>query len=531
MFLHPMLAWIGWVSRGDPMHGESSNTNVAAASWNNPDDSAQPAPAQNALPDPAQEAEFLAIPVAVPQQSEIIAGQTEVFFSTPSPQDGEETPQATECLPASDRAAESNTSPTSPEVDHVSHADKAHAEGIPTSAHVPEEIRDGLSGDATQSQLRLDFLTPSENPELLGLLDKYEIRGVIGRGGMGIVLRGYDPALERVVAIKVLAPELASNATARKRFVREGQTAASVQHEHVVTIHAVEPGEKRPFLVMKYIDGPSLAEKLDESGPLPVEQIVRVGCEIALGLAAAHANNLVHRDIKPSNILLEKPNETARITDFGLARAVDDVAITKAGVVTGTPQFMSPEQARCEAIDHRSDLFSLGCVLYAACTGRSPFRARTPLAAISRVCEDTPRPIREAKPDIPEWLAEIIDKLLEKNPDNRFQTAAEVGESLRGHLAHPRDPHNKPRPASLRQPRRKPGRRVRIAAGRVLLVLGVPLVAEFVGWTHFTETNLSSDQANNNTSPPPPDALPPLAIAPFDADQARKHQEAWAKYL
>ena len=215
----------------------------------------------------------------------------------------------------------------------------------------------------------------SRKPGSLGRLGHYEIQEVIGRGGMGIVLRAFDEKLHRVVAIKVMAPQLATSATARRRFTREAQAAAAVTHDHIVTIHAVEEADGLPYLVMQYVAGMSLQERLERDGPLQLAEILRIGMQTAAGLAAAHAQGLVHRDIKPANILLENGIERVKITDFGLARAADDASLTQSGVVAGTPQYMSPEQARGEAVDHRTDLFSLGSVLYAMCTGRPPFRA------------------------------------------------------------------------------------------------------------------------------------------------------------
>jgi len=280
----------------------------------------------------------------------------------------------------------------------------------------------------------LDFLTPSDNPDLLGTLGEYEIYEVIGQGGMGIVFRALDPKLNRIVAIKVMSPLLAVNPNARKRFLREAQAAAAVSHPHIVTIHAVDEAQL-PYLVMEYVVGQSLQEKLDKVGSLKVTEILRIGSQVAEGLAAAHKQGLIHRDIKPANILLENGVERVKITDFGLARAVDDVTITKTGEVSGTPQYMSPEQATGDRVDQRSDLFSLGAVLYAMCTGRSPFRASNLVAVVRRVCDDTPRPIEDVNEEIPVWLIEIIDCLLEKRPENRFQTASEVAALLEAHLA------------------------------------------------------------------------------------------------
>jgi serine/threonine protein kinase len=227
----------------------------------------------------------------------------------------------------------------------------------------------------TACDFLLDFLAPSDKPGSLGRLDHYEVDEVIGHGGIGVVLQAFDERLHRVVAIKVIAAQLATSAIARRRFTREAQAAAAVSHDHIVTIHAVEEADGLPYLVMQYVDGMSLQDRLDGDGPLRLAEILRIGVQTAAGLAAAHAQGLVHRDIKPANILLENGVERVKITDFGLARAVDDASFVQSGVVAGTPQYMSPEQAEGKAVDVRTDLFSLGSVLYAMCTGRAPFRA------------------------------------------------------------------------------------------------------------------------------------------------------------
>ncbi len=286
----------------------------------------------------------------------------------------------------------------------------------------------------------LDFLEPSDKPGALGRLGHYEVLEVIGRGGMGIVLRAFDGKLLRVVAIKVMAAQLATSGTARKRFTREAQAAAAVTHDHIVTIHAVEEANGVPHLVMQFVSGMSLQQRLDRSGPLEVREIVRIGMQSAAGLAAAHAHGLIHRDIKPANILLENGVERVKITDFGLARAAADASLTQTGVVAGTPQYMSPEQARGEVVDQRADLFSLGSVLYAMCTGRPPFRADSNIAVLKRVCDDTPSAIREANPQIPDWLVAIVARLHAKDPAERFGSAAEVAQLLQDHLAHLQHP-------------------------------------------------------------------------------------------
>src|SRR5262245_34089496 len=189
---------------------------------------------------------------------------------------------------------------------------------------------------ARTGEIPLDFLAAASDPEVFGRIGHYEVTEIVGRGGMGIVLKARDTKLHRIVAIKVMVPELASNPTARRRFQREAHAAAAVVHQHIVTIHAVED-DRLPYLVMEFIDGQSLQEKINREGHLTLIEVLRIGQQVASGLAAAHAHGLMHRDVKPANILLENGVERVRITDFGLARAVDDVGVTRTGEVAGTP--------------------------------------------------------------------------------------------------------------------------------------------------------------------------------------------------
>jgi serine/threonine protein kinase/WD40 repeat protein len=314
----------------------------------------------------------------------------------------------------------------------------------PTIGLVTEEEPE----DDEPDEAWLAFLDPPDpdRPGTLGRVAAYEVLEVLGRGGMGIVLKARDPSLERTVAIKVLTPALAHGPLARRRFAREARAAAAVGHEHIVAIYAVDEFRGLPYLVMQYIPGRSLQDRLDASGPLEVKEILRIGTQAARALAAAHAQGVVHRDIKPANILLENCVERVKLTDFGLARAMDDASLTQSGVIAGTPQYMAPEQARGEPVDARSDLFSLGVVLYAMAIGRPPFRANSAMAVLKRVCDDRHRPIRELNSDVPDWLESIIDRLLAKDPADRFQTAAEVAELLERGLAHVQQPTAVPRP-------------------------------------------------------------------------------------
>jgi hypothetical protein len=318
------------------------------------------------------------------------------------------------------------------------------------------------AADAEQGDVALNCLTPSDNPQALGRLGPYEILEILGRGGWGVVLKAFDPALNRPVAIKVLAARYAASGAARKRFAREAQAAAAVSHDHVVPVHAVDAAATPPYLVMAFIPGQSLQQRLDRSGPLAVKEILRIGMQTAAGLAAAHAQGLVHRDIKPANIMLENGIERVKITDFGLARAVDDASLTLGGAVAGTPAYMAPEQALGQSIDQRADLFSLGSTLYAMCTGRAPFRGECGLAVLRQVSDVEPASIRTINPDVPPWLEGIVRKLHAKEPERRFQSATEVAELLARCLAHVQQPERQRLPGLATEL----GRQVAGPAGR-----------------------------------------------------------------
>ncbi len=313
--------------------------------------------------------------------------------------------------------------------------------------------RAGRSTRRDADELLLELLAPPAGGERLGRLGPYEVTQVIGRGGMGVVLKAFDPLLHRFVAIKVLAPQLASSRAARSRFAREARAAAAISHEHVVAIHGVDEANGLPYLVMEYVAGISLQERLDRNGPLELMEILRIGLQVASGLAAAHAQGLVHRDVKPANILLESGMARVKITDFGLARLADDASsVSQSGGLAGTPPYMAPEQARGEGVDHRADLFSLGSVLYAMCTGSPPFLGSSTLGILRRVSEDEPIPVREWNPAIPEWLAAVIATLHTREPAGRFSSAREVADLLGAYLAHLQQPARVPPPAVPRRP-------------------------------------------------------------------------------
>jgi serine/threonine protein kinase len=342
------------------------------------------------------------------------------------------------------------------------------------------------------------WLSATDDPRMLGRFGGYEIAGVIGEGGMGVVLKGHEPALNRYVAIKLLAPHLASNGAARQRFSREAQAAAAVLHENVIAIHRVDESQGLPFLVMPFIGGISLQKRIDREGTLPLAAILRIARQIAAGLAAAHAQGLVHRDVKPANILLERGVDRVTLTDFGLARTVDDATLTRSGVIAGTPQYMSPEQARGESVDCRSDLFSLGSVMYAMCTGRAPFRAETPFGILRRITDDEPRPIRDINPEIPDWLEAVICRLHAKLPADRFQTPGEVADLLERCLAHVQRPMLVPLPRISFAPpagsRTKSDTRIRLRRRIPILALVVSVPTILAGIVLMNRLKLDGQQ-------------------------------------
>lgn len=354
---------------------------------------------------------------------------------------------------------------------------KTDSEFVGSSVTIQLETLLGADNSIDSEVVSLDFLAPSSQPDLLGRLGRYEVEKLVGTGGMGVVLKGFDTELHRVVAIKVLLPHLANSGAARRRFAREAQAAAAVVNEHVVPIHNVEIEGELPYLVMKFVPGQSLQCRVDEQGPLPVREVLRLARQAALGLAAAHAQGVVHRDVKPANMLLEEKVDRLLISDFGLARTVDDATLTRTGIVAGTPHYMSPEQAQGDGIDHRSDLFSLGSVMYFMCAGRPPFRAASPMAVLQRICHEPHRPVDEVNAEIPLELTELIERLLSKRPELRPLDAHEVAASLDEMLQElQRGGHLRRRSWSRRwiravQPWR--GRLVLSAAWCLCLVLGV----------------------------------------------------------
>lgn len=354
------------------------------------------------------------------------------------------------------------------------------------SSDPPKSASIASDGNGADDLLRssglLGLLGPTDHPDMLGRIGSYEIVGLIGQGGMGAVFKAFDSGLHPFVAIKILLPHLAVSGAARERFRREGQAAAAVVNDHVLPIYFVDQWRNIPYLVMQYIRGATVQQRLTSDGPLLVHEILRIGLHVAKGLEAAHAQGLVHRDVKPSNILLDGGVGRAIISDFGLARAADDASLTRSGMLAGTPQFMSPEQVRGERLDARSDLFSLGSVLYAMCTGPPPFRADSSYAVMRRITDDQPRPICEINSTIPQWLERLVMSLMEKDRNLRPQTAAEVSNLLQQCAAYLEQPHTLSVPRSLQ---REQSTLSRFFSWRVLMLASATVFISILSWTAF----------------------------------------------
>lgn len=329
----------------------------------------------------------------------------------------------------------------------------------------------------------LALLGPTDDPRMLGRIGPFEVSGCVGIGGMGVVFKARDPALDRFVAVKVLAPHLAASEHARQRFAREAKAAAAVVHDNVIAIHQVSEYQGLPFLVMPYLPGPSLADRIERDGALAPVEALRIARQVAAGLRAAHEQGLIHRDIKPANILLSGETERAVITDFGLARAADDATLTRSGTLAGTPQFMAPEQARGEPTDARSDLFSLGALLFTMLTGRAPVELPSGAETIRVVGQVPPPELSSVLLHVPPSLGEAVSRLHAFDRSQRAETAEEAELLLTQEL---RSAGQQPLLLRDAQDSHHNGtvRRLSVYRRRVIVAVGLPLVVGFAVWKY-----------------------------------------------
>jgi TolB-like protein/Tfp pilus assembly protein PilF/predicted Ser/Thr protein kinase len=261
-------------------------------------------------------------------------------------------------------------------------------------------------------------------------ISHYKILEKLGEGAMGVVYKGEDTKLDREVALKFLSPNALGTEKERARFVHEAKAAAALNHPNICTVYEIDESDGTVFMAMEYVDGESLSDRI-ESGPVGIDEAVRIASEIAEGLGEAHAKGIVHRDIKPDNVMITSRGG-AKIMDFGLARLSGASRLTKAGTTLGTILYMSPEQARGEGVDHRTDIWSLGVVIYEMLTGRVPFRGDYDQAVVYSILNESPEPVSAARPDVPPLLARVVEKMLAKDPTSRHADAEEFLRDLRG---------------------------------------------------------------------------------------------------
>lgn len=295
------------------------------------------------------------------------------------------------------------------------------------------KVVDAASGASNRVNAEVDFLADPEQPDEIGRLGGYRVLEVMGAGGMGVVFKAEDPNLQRLVALKAMKPTVAASRTAKERFLREARATAAIDHHNIVQIYQVGEDRNVPFIAMQYLRGESLQTRLTRDGKLAQRDVLRIGREVAAGLQAAHEHGLIHRDIKPDNIWLDETTSWAKILDFGLVRGTsDDAGLTHSGTVLGTPRYMAPEQAMGGELDHRSDLFSLGSVMYHLATGKAAFGGSNLTATLIAVAQADPKAVTDIAPDLSPPLARLIMRLLAKEPVDRPQSAAEVVSEIEG---------------------------------------------------------------------------------------------------
>ncbi|WP_140629078.1 protein kinase domain-containing protein [Methylibium rhizosphaerae] len=379
--------------------------------------------------------------------------------------------------PAADRAGSSGPGSSGPVTQPL------HSTGAPPAAAPQTPARH--SSETLPGGARAGGLTVRQ-------VGRYVIQDRLGRGGMATVFKAHDPGIGRDVAIKFLHATLCEDGEYRARFLREARAAGGLSHPNIVTVHDVGEIEGRPYMAMELLDGDALSDVMESGKPLPVRDVVVMGIQLARALDYAHAHGIVHRDIKPGNIVRLKGTQTIKVTDFGIAHmeSTSSEQRTRVGDVLGTPQYMSPEQTQGDKLDGRSDLFSVGIVLYQMLTGQRPFLGDSLVALAMKIAKEDPPPIEKLRPDVPSALRRVVERCLAKSPDRRFQTGKELSDALTrvlGDLDEAARQKDKPRIVPLR---------VKWASMMALIVAGVMALA--AGVIHQRQYAAMINQVTDN---------------------------------
>jgi serine/threonine-protein kinase len=274
----------------------------------------------------------------------------------------------------------------------------------------------------------------NKDSDLIGkTIGNYKIISKLGSGGMAVVYKAHELSLNRIVALKVLSSHLSENNEFIKRFEREARAAAKLNHPNIIQIYAIGEEEGIHFFSMEYVKGKTLAEIIEEEKKLTYDKAIPIIIQTAEALSEAHKHGIVHRDMKPSNIMVNN-NGTVKVTDFGIAYVSQETKLTKSGSIIGTPEYLSPEQCEAKTIDNRSDIYSLGVTFYELLSGKTPYKADTPVSMLLEIVKGNFPPLNEVNPDIPEFIQKIVEKMMQTKPEDRFNNANELIESLKKHM-------------------------------------------------------------------------------------------------